>query len=135
MTIRPSWRGPSNTSRGPPMTEGFQLYFAGAEQKGWQRLLQAEGVTNLGISFTYYARKVSKKNWQLPEFEAGNSVLLDSGGFGANKGPQANDDWLRYEEDSFDFVEGNIGAIDLVTEFDLLAVGLEHTQEMREQFW
>jgi hypothetical protein len=117
------------------VSEGFQLYFSGAEQRGWQKLLQAEGVTNLGISFAYYHKRVSRKNWELPELTPGTSVLLDSGGFGANKRNEADVDWLRYEEDYFDFVERNIGAIDIIGEFDLLALGLEHTQEMREQFW
>jgi hypothetical protein len=111
------------------------VYFNGAEQKGWSRLLVAEGVRNLGISFTYYHRKVSRKNWVLPEFPDGTSVLLDSGGFGANKNPDPGVDWLRYEEDYVDFVEHNAGSIDLITEFDMLTLGLEHTQEMREQFW
>lgn len=117
------------------MSNDFKLYYQGAEQKGWARLLLNEGVSNLGISFSYYQRKVAKKNWTLPEFPEGTSVMLDSGGFGANKKASIDIDWLAYEEDYFEFVEKNHWAADIITEFDMLSLGLEHTQEMREQFW
>lgn len=119
------------------MTTDFQLYFQGAEQKGWQRLLLAEGVRNLGISFTYFYRKVKRANWELPEFPEGTSVLLDSGAFGANKDPGQLDDagWREYEVAYAEFVEDNLAAIDIVTEFDLQSLGYDHIKGMRETFW
>lgn len=115
----------------------FQLYFTGAEQKGWQRLLLAEGVRNLGISFTYFYRKVKRSNWELPSFPEGTSVLLDSGGFGANKNPGQLDPngWREYEQAYCEFVEDNLDAIDIVGEFDLQALGYDHIKGMRETFW
>lgn len=119
------------------MSTGFDLYFSGAEQKGWQRLLLAEGVSNLGIAFAYYFRKVKKANWELPDFPAGTSVLLDSGGYGANKDPGQLDpsSWREYEQAYQEFAEDNIDKIDIVSEFDLLALGLDHTKAQRASFW
>ncbi|HET7110192.1 MAG TPA: hypothetical protein VFI41_04930 [Gemmatimonadales bacterium] len=118
-------------------TKPFQLYFQGAEQKGWQRLLLAEGVRNLGISFTYFYRKVKRSNWELPDFPTGTSVLLDSGAFGANKNPGQMDDngWREYETGYCEFVEDNLDAIDIVAEFDLQQLGYDHIKGMRETFW
>jgi hypothetical protein len=116
----------------------FQLYFTGAEQKGWQRLLLGEGVRNLGISFTYFYRKVKKTNWRLPEdFPTGTSVLLDSGAFGANKNPGQLDPagWRAYEEAYMEFVDDNLDQLDIVAEFDLQALGYDHIKGMRESFW
>jgi hypothetical protein len=116
----------------------FQLYFTGAEQKGWQRLLLGEGVRNLGISFTYYYRKVKRTNWRLPEdFPTGTSVLLDSGAFGANKNPGQLDaaGWRAYEESYMEFVDDNLDRLDMVAEFDLQALGYDHIKGMRESYW
>lgn len=115
----------------------FQLYFMGAEQKGWQRLLLAEGVHNLGISFTYFYRKVKRTNWELPQLPSGTSVLLDSGGFGANKDPGRYDPdgWREYESAYCEFVEDNLDSIDIVSEFDLQSIGYDHIKGMRETFW
>jgi hypothetical protein len=119
------------------MTTDFKLYFQGAEQKGWQRLLLAEGVHNLGISFAYFHRKVSRSHWQLPELPAGTSVLLDSGAFGANKDPGRMDEagWREYETGYCEFVEDNLDAVDIVTEFDLQLLGYDHIKTMRRTFW
>lgn len=119
------------------MTTEFALYFQGAEQRGWQRLLLAEGVRNLGISFTYFYRKVKRSNWELPSFPEGTSVLLDSGAFGANKNPGQMDDngWREYETAYCEFVEDNLDDIEIVTEFDLQALGYDHIKGMRETFW
>lgn len=116
---------------------GFKLYFQGAEQRGWQRLLVAEGVQNLGISFTYYWRRVKRSNWALPEFPEGTSVLLDSGGFGANKEPGQLDaaGWLEYEQAYMEFVDDNLERIEIATEFDLQILGHDHIRGMREAFW
>lgn len=119
------------------MSTDFALYFMGAEQKGWQRLLVSEGVRNLGLSFTYFYRKVKRSNWELPAFPEGTSVLLDSGGFGANKDPgQLDEDaWREYESAYMEFVDDNLDAIDIVGEFDLMTLGHDHIKGMREAYW
>jgi hypothetical protein len=115
----------------------FQLYFMGGEQRGWQRLLLSEGVHNLGVSFTYFYRKVKRANWELPSFPEGTSILLDSGAFGANKNPGQHDEpgWLNYETAYCEFVEDNIDGLDIVAEFDLQMLGYDHIKGMRETFW
>lgn len=114
-----------------------RLYFTGAEQPGWQRLLFAEGVRNVGVSFMYFYRKRKKSNWVLPDFPEGTSVLLDAGGFGANKNPGQLDPagWRAYEESYCEFVDDNLDRIDIVGEFDLQSLGHDHIKGMRESYW
>ena len=117
----------------------FSLYFLGAEQKGWRDLLWHEGVEHMGLSFAQLSRRMPKKKpWLVADnFPEGVNVLLDSGGYSANKQPakHTQGEWKSYADEYSLFVEGNIDALTIVTEFDCLALGPDWIHQQREQFY
>lgn len=112
----------------------FQLFMMGGEQAGWQRLLLDQGATNLGISYWGLKRRMAKTKPYLfvekidPKF----SVFVDSGGYSANKTAATVSEWEEYAEGYKRFVEANVNELEMVTEFDCLALGPQWIAKQRD---
>lgn len=115
----------------------FDLFFMGGEQAGWRRLLSECGVPNLGIS--YWSWKKRRKNLDSIDIDqfGFDQVLLDSGGFSANKNPTqlTVGEWKKYGEDYVQFALDHIDELALVTEFDAQVLGADWIRTMRAEAW
>lgn len=115
----------------------FKIYFYGAEQSSHKNLLEAEGETHAGISFWGLKRRLPKtKPFSLADrMPESFEIMLDSGGYSANKSPIGVADLEDYAGIYQDFVTENIERVSLVTEFDCLALGPQWIEHQRKTFW
>jgi hypothetical protein len=77
-------------------------------------------------------------NWHLADkFPEGMSLLLDSGAYTVNKAPMdyTQRDLKEISDDYQRFVTDNLDRVDVVTEFDALALGREWIEGQREEFY
>jgi hypothetical protein len=113
----------------------FRLFFAGAEQPTWRKLLLAEGAGAVAISFRNLLNRLPKtKPYGLAgRFSDDVKILIDSGAYGAkNLGDVEAEEYMRkYRK----FVEEEEERIDFVTEFDHLSMGPDWIERWREDFW
>lgn len=118
----------------------MKLFFGGGEINTHRDLLVEEGVRNIAMSYVGLGRrgKFVKKPWRVTErFPSYVSVFLDSGAYTLNKATDTHtpdeieEIWDHYQ----DFVNLNLDHLNLVSEFDVLNMGLEWVEEQREVFW
>src|SRR5688572_191498 len=82
-------------------------------------------------------RNQLKKPWLIADqFPGYMSVFLDSGAYTVN----ANEDIETGEIEEIaehyrDFVNANLDRVEMVSEFDSMAMGLDWIEEQRETFW
>lgn len=114
----------------------FHLYMLGAEQAGWRTLLADMGVKSVGMSYWAARRRLPKKKPYSMDWGF-ERVFLDSGGFGANKEPDKLTlrEWRAYGREFADFALDHLHEIDMVSEFDCLALGPAWIEEMRRDVW
>lgn len=118
----------------------FNLYFGGAEQQGWQRLLAEQGAP-MSVSYRGLIRRMPKtKPYLLAERMAGEEpLLLDSGAHSFNstsdKTPPDKDDLIEYAARYEAFVEANTARPSIISEFDSRHLGLDWIQTRREAFY
>lgn len=114
----------------------FTLYFLGAEQPAWRSLLRDLGVENVGLSYYAVRKRLPKKKAYSMDWGF-SSVFLDSGGFAANKEPEKHTqrEWREYGQEYAEFAQRHIHEIDMVSEFDCLALGPAWIESMRRDVW
>lgn len=112
-----------------------QLFYLGAEQRGWRRVLGENEVTAVGASY-WSLRKRMSRNLDMSDWGF-DSVLLESGGYQANAKPEQMtvSEWRAYANEYHAFVLKHIEEITLVTEFDCLALGPEYVRRQRKEVW
>lgn len=116
----------------------FRVIFSGVEQASHRKVLEAEGETDVGLSFYGLRRKGLPKtkpyllSERMPE---SFDIFLDSGGYTANKTAASVADWEEYAAAYEQFVVLNIDRLSLVTEFDCLALGPSWIESERKRFW
>jgi hypothetical protein len=105
------------------------------ESPSWQKVLRETEGVHVGLSYmSLRARLPKTKPYLLAErFEPQFEILVDSGGFNADKreGFDHQDHALKYA----DWVGENIDRISLVTEYDVVSLGLDWVQYWRDRFW
>lgn len=116
----------------------FDLYFGGAEQQGWRKLLVEQGAP-LSVSFKGLLRRMPKvKPYLLAERMAGEEpLLLDSGAhsFNTKATPPDRQELLDFANRYETFVEANTDRPTLISEFDCVHLGLDWIQSRREAFY
>lgn len=112
----------------------FKLYFGGAEEPGWRRMLHDNGARHITLSYRHLHRRLPKtKQWLLEErVPPGVEVFLDSAAFNAKSDNRehALDLFTPY----LDFVVENIDRLALFSEFDAYT-DLDWAQKERENTW
>jgi hypothetical protein len=115
-----------------------RLYFGGGEIGGHRALLAEEGVRNVSMSYMGLRRRVKfSRPWLIKDkFESYTSVFLDSGAYTINGAADVEADeieeiWEHYQ----DFVNANLDRVEMVSEFDAIAMGLDWIEEQRDTFW
>lgn len=119
----------------------MRMFYGGAEAPTLRRRLAVAGATRYSVSF-WHLRDRLPKSREFPfdeRFPRGAEVLLDSGGFTANKN-RDNDQydagfWEEYLGEFIDLVGANIEALHLVTEFDHLDLGVDQLWDLRHDVW
>lgn len=113
----------------------FALFFGGAEEPGWRRLLVESGVGHITLSYRHLHRRLPKtKPWLLEEkVPAGVEVFLDSAAFNAHKDDREHA--LDLMGAYTDFVEANIDRITFFSEYDALPNDRAWIEDQREHHW
>jgi hypothetical protein len=108
----------------------------GAEQAGWRSLLADNGITHVGMSYWSWRKRLPKKGVDIESYGF-DSVLLESGGYQANSKPEqmSQGGWREYAEEYIAFVLEHIDDLQLVSEFDCLALGQQWIEEQRKTVW
>ncbi len=115
---------------------GFECYYLGGEQSGWRRLLADNGVTNVGISYWSWRRRIPKSGVDIASYGF-DGVLLESGGYQANNKPEQHSqgEWRAYGDEYMEFALDHVDDLSLISEFDCLALGPKYIAEMRRSVW
>lgn len=115
------------------------MYFGGAEIDSHRNLLRDANAKHVSMSFMgkYRRSPRPRKPWLVKDkFWEGVSVFLDSGAYTLNADSEADEDTLlEIYEHYRDFVNANLDDVDMVSEFDVLSLGIEWIEEERETFW
>lgn len=114
----------------------MDMFYGGGEINAFGELLETMGVRTIAVSYMGLRRRIKHldKVNLADRFEEGTRILLDSGCHSINNSPdkQYSDDELRRIADEYySFVERNIDAIEVYTEFDALQLGTEWIDDMR----
>lgn len=117
------------------------LYFGGAEVSSWRKMLSESDVSHVALSYMGLRRKVKfARPWLLDEkFPAGQKIFLDSGAYTVNQ-DTAGEKYTQRDlkdigEAYMGFVLQNIDRVEMVSEFDSLALGLPWIRDQREDFY
>ncbi len=119
----------------------MQLWMAGAETPTLRRRSTEGGATRVAASFWGLSERLPKpskwEGWLERRFPEDVEILLDSGGYTANRKPERleDDEWIDYQNSFMDFVALNHERISLVTEFDFTRFHLRDIKALREQFF
>ena len=119
----------------------MRLFYGGAEAPTLRRRLRGAGVTRFAVSY-WHLRDRLPKSREFPfaeRFPEGSEILLDSGGFTANK-KRAEDEfdddyWVDYLNEYVDLVASNLDSLSLVTEFDFLEYSVDDLWALRFDVW
>lgn len=114
----------------------FDIYYLGGEQPGWRKLLAENGVTNIGISYWSWRKRIPAKGVDIASYGF-DGVLLESGGYQANNKPEQHTvgEWRAYGDEYAEFALDHVDDLELVSEFDCLALGPLYIAEMRRAVW
>lgn len=117
----------------------MRIFFLGAEQPVNVRTLLDNGASAVGLSYSALVRRSggTPKTPLAERFPDEHSLLLDSGGYAANSraDSRSRGDWETYSNNYAEFVVANIERCTYITEFDFLALGPDHLEEMRRGVW
>jgi hypothetical protein len=117
-----------------------ELYFGGSEIPGWRKMLAEEGVETVSLSYMGLRRRTKfTRPWLIADhYLDGQRVFLDSGAYTVNKADEdkysigeLKDIAAHYEA----FVQQNIDALHMVSEFDAVVLGREWIEARREDFY
>jgi hypothetical protein len=112
----------------------LKLFFGGAEAPTLRRRLSNSGTNRFSVSY-WHLRDRLPKSKEFPfkdRFPPGSEILLDSGGYTANKKAEVDEDyWVDYLNDYIDLVSANYGYLSLVTEFDFLLWSIDDIWALR----
>lgn len=114
----------------------FAMYYMGCEQVGWRNVLAENGVTTGGVSYWSLRRRMPRRGVDFSDWPV-ERVLLDSGGYTANKKPEEHtvDGWRQYGEEYAAFATAHADELDLIVEFDCIALGSAWISEQRRTVW
>lgn len=117
----------------------MHLYFGGGEQSSWVKLLEAQSVSHVSLSFVGLTRRTKRlDSWKISEhFSESTKVFLDSGAYSVNKDPgkYAAEKVEALAQGYLAFVANNLDRIEMASEFDADAMGQDWLVGMREDFW
>lgn len=117
----------------------MRLFFCGGEVDSYRRLLEDYGHTTIAMSYIGLARRVRfRKPWSAADrFGPDTQILLDSGAYSLNKegASVTAEEATAHAIDYMAFVTANISRVNLVTEFDALALGEDWMRGTREDFY
>jgi hypothetical protein len=116
---------------------GFTIFFMGGEQSGWRNLLADNDVEHLGVSFAGLRRRLPKKKPLDISTWGFEHVFMDSGGYAANKEPTkcTIGEWEDYADDYRKLIEAQADNLELISEFDCMALGMAWIEKQRTEFY
>lgn len=117
----------------------MRLYFGGSEIPAWRKILSAEGVTDVSLSFYGMKRRViNLDDWLLADkYPDSQNIFLDSGAFSVNKPDSGvTQEMTRELSDIYQrYVSLNYGRAEMISEFDALNLGHDFILAQREAFY
>lgn len=120
----------------------MKLYYGGAELPIWRKLLAAEGITDVSMSFAGLSKRVVSfdKPWLIAEkFPDDQNIFLDSGAFSYNDAEEdkklTRDELLELSGTYQMFVTSNIDRVTMVSEFDAVDLGEDYISGQRQEFY
>jgi hypothetical protein len=115
----------------------LRLYYGGSEIPGWRTLLTESGVKDVALSYMGLRRRTQlKRPWRISDKYADDmNVFLDSGAFTVNTKPgKYSDGDLRDLSIAYTrFAVDNAADLEMISEFDVLALGRQYIEESRNQ--
>ena len=117
----------------------MRIFYGGAEAPTLRRRLKEAGAQRYSVSY-WHLRDRLPKSGEFPfdeRFPEDSEILLDSGGYTANKRRDEYDDdfWVDYVNEYVELVGQNIDRLTLVTEFDFLDYSIEDIWALRFEVW
>lgn len=117
----------------------MRLFYGGAEAPTLRRRLKEAGAERFSVSF-WHLRDRLPQSGEFPfaeRFPEGSEILLDAGGYTANKKrDELEDDFVdAYLDHYVSLVAANIDRLSLVTEFDFLGYEVDDLWAMRFDVW
>ncbi len=126
-------------NRGPFVvySVGMRFYFSGTEIPTYRNMLQAEGITDVSLSYFGLRRRTKfTRPWKLDEkFGDQQRIFVDSGCYTVNnsKEQKFGDEELRDIRDHYyRWVHSNIERVEFYTEFDAHQLGSHSREEFRD---
>ena len=117
----------------------MRLYFGGAEIGSHRSILEEQDIRNVSMSYMGLRRRVKfSRPWLIKDkFPDSMSLFLDSGAYTLNVADEerTEDEIEEIFEHYVDFVNANIDRVEMVSEFDVLTMGLEWIEEQRDSVW
>lgn len=118
----------------------MKLIFSGAEIPSHRNLLAEMEVPYVAVSFMGLRRRVKHpSNWVIAaKFPKDSHIFLDSGAYTVNREEAKGytlADLRAISEEYQAFVAANIDRVEMVSEFDALALGREWIEAQREDFY
>lgn len=113
----------------------FTMYYGGAEEPGWRRLLIEQGVAGIALSYRHLHKRLPKtKPWLVADRCPGVEVVVESPH--AVRPAQDEEEHLAVLHDSYiDFLAYNEGDIARAMEFDAATMGLDFVLAQRRDYW
>jgi hypothetical protein len=115
-----------------------KLYYAGAEVPSWRRLLAAQNIGHVAVSYYgLHRRSARAEHWILADkYPDGQHILLDSGAHSINNSPTTPPEpEIRAVADSYyRFLANNASRIQAFTEFDAVALGQDWLHAIRAEY-
>lgn len=115
----------------------MRFYFSGTEIPTYRNMLQAEGITDVSLSYFGLRRRTKfTRPWKLDEkFDAKQRIFVDSGCYTVNnsKEQKYSDEELReIGAHYYRWVHSNIERVEYYTEFDAHQLGRPYREETRD---
>ncbi len=115
----------------------MRFYFSGTEIPTYRNMLQAEGITDVSLSYFGLRRRTKfTRPWKLDEkFDAKQRIFVDSGCYTVNnsKEQKYSDEELReIGAHYYRWVHSNIERVEYYTEFDAHQLGRSYREETRD---
>jgi hypothetical protein len=117
----------------------LDLYLGGTEIPSHRNLLAEMGAPAVSLSYMGLRRRTKfVRPWSIADkYPETQKVFLDSGAYTVNKNHDdyEPEDLLAIAEHYRSLVESNIDALDMVSEFDAVALGRDWIEQQRDEFW
>jgi len=113
----------------------FTMYYGGAEEPGWRRLLIEQEVSGIALSFRHLHKRLPKtKPWLVADRCPGVQVVMESPHAVRASGDE--EDFLATLHDAYiDFLAYNEGDVTRAMEFDAATMGLDFVLAQRRDYW